>query len=131
MDNVGIIVISLLAAALILPYLYIRISAALSVGKSVPAFDQLLRKGTDTNEIIYFYFMSERCAMCKSMTPHITEAQTSNPNLILVDINQSAELAKKFHVYGTPTLMAVKSNLIQKVKLGGLSRKKIKTFMTD
>lgn len=130
MDNVGIIVISLFSAALILPYLYIHISAALSVGKSVPAFDQLLRKDTDTNEVVYFYFMSERCAMCKSMTPHIVEAQASNQNLILVDINQSAELAKNFHIYGTPTLIAVKDRLIQKVKLGGLSRKKIRNFMT-
>jgi thioredoxin-like negative regulator of GroEL len=131
MDNVGIIVISLFSAALILPYLYIRISAALSVGKSVPDFNQLLRKNTDTNEIVYFYFMSERCAMCKSMTPHIVEAQASNPNVILIDINQSAELAKNFHIYGTPTLIAVKDRLIQKVKLGGLSRKKINAFMTD
>jgi len=65
------------------------------------------------------------------MTPHIVELQASNPNIIAVDINQSAELAKDFHIYGTPTLMVVKDNVIQKIKLGGLSRKKIEMFLTN
>ncbi len=131
MDNIGLIIISLLSAVLILPYLYIHISAVLSVGKSVPGFDHLLRKGTDKGETVYFYFMSERCSMCRSMTPHIVDLQTSYPNIIIVDIKKSADLAKDFHVYGTPTLMVVKDNVIQKVKLGGLRRKKIESFITD
>ncbi len=131
MDSIGIIVISLLSAVLILPYLYIHISAVLSVGKSVPAFDQLLRKGTDTGEAIIFYFMSVRCSKCRSLTPHIAELQASNPNIIIVDIKKAANLAKDFHVYGTPTLMVVKDNVIQKVKLGGFSRRKTEMFISS
>jgi thioredoxin-like negative regulator of GroEL len=51
--------------------------------------------------------------------------------VVMVDINHSPELASDFHVYGTPTLMVVKHGVIEKVKLGKLSEKKINQFFDD
>jgi len=133
MDSTGIIIILLLSIVFILPYLYIHLSAFLSVGKSVPNFEHLLPDNLDVgaDKAIYFYFMSPSCSMCKSMAPKIVELKSSRPNLITIDINQNTALAKSFHVHGTPTLMAIEGNVIKKVKLGGLSTKLIKKFIAD
>lgn len=128
-DDFSLIIIAAVVIALAAPYLYIKISTRLAVGKSVPQTEQAAV--TDNNESIYYYFMSEHCSMCKMMTPLITALQSQNPHIKIIDINQSPDLRKSFHVYGTPTIMEVRKGKITKIKLGSLDSKKLAAFISD
>ena len=129
MDNIGLIVITALAVIFVAPYLYMKVSAVRAVGKPVPV--ENLNVSTDKNidKSCYVYFMSQTCSSCKKMTPIIKQLNLVNPGTVIIDINQTPELANDFHVYGTPTLMEIKQGLIKKVKLGNLSENKIKQFL--
>ena len=131
MDNIGLIVVTILAVMFVTPYLYMHISARRAVGKLVPVSDLLAENHVGDNKNVYAYFMSKNCSMCVAMTPVIETLKSANSNIVIIDINQDPALAKAFHVYGTPTLMAICAGLITKVKLGKLSLKKIETFMSD
>lgn len=131
MDNIGLIVVIILAVMFVTPYLYMRISARRAVGKPVPVTDLFAERPAEPDKNIYAYFMSKNCSMCKPMTPIIKKLKSSNSNIVILDINLDPSLAKKFHVYGTPTLMEIHAGLIKKVKLGELSLKNIEKFMSD
>ena len=128
-DDFSLLVVIAMVIALIAPYLYIRLSTALAVGKTVPLQNQLTE--TADHESTFYYFMSEHCSTCKTMTPLVSELQSMYPNIISIDINKAPELTKSFHVHGTPTLMAVKRGKITKIKLGGMNRKKILQFINS
>ncbi len=131
MDNIGLYVVITLAVIFVVPYLYMHISARRAVGKSVPINDLFAENHADPDKDVYAYFMSKNCSMCKPMTPVIEKLKSGNSNIVIIDINQDPKLAKEFHVYGTPTLMAVHDGIIKKVKLGKLSLKKLEQFMAD
>lgn len=126
-DDSSLVIIVIVVIVLVVPYLYIKISTILAVGKSVPQADPAA--ATDNNASTYYYFMSEHCSMCKVMTPMIAALQSQNRHIITIDINQSPELRKSYHVYGTPTLMEVRHGKITKIKLGKLDRKKLEAFI--
>jgi thioredoxin 1 len=130
-DNIGLYVVITLAVIFVTPYLYMHISAMRAVGKSVPINDLLVENHADPDKNVYAYFMSKNCSMCKPMTPVIEKLKTDNSNIVIIDINQDPELAKEFHIYGTPTLMAIRDGFIKKVKLGKLSLKKLEQFIAD
>ena len=131
MDNIGLFVVTILAVIFVTPYLYMHISARRAVGQPVPINNHLSDSETNLDQTVYFYFMSKNCSMCKSMTPVIEKLKSDNSNIFIIDINQDPQLAKEFHVYGTPTLMAVHDGFIKKVKLGKLSPKRLEQFMAD
>jgi len=126
-DDFSLVIIVIVVIVLAAPYLYIKISTILAVGKSVPQPEPAA--ATDNNASTYYYFMSEHCSMCKVMTPQVAALQSQNPHIIIIDINQSPELRKNFHVYGTPTLMEVRKGKIIKTKLGRLDSKKLEAFI--
>lgn len=128
-DDFSLVIIAIVVIALAAPYLYIKISTILAIGKSVPQLEPTA--ATDNNASTYYYFMSEHCSMCKVMTPLVTALQEHNPHIIIIDINQSPEIRKSFHVYGTPTLMEVRLGKIIKIKLGRLDGEKLEDFIKD
>jgi len=129
MDNIGLIVITALAVMFVTPYLYMKVSAARAVGKSVPIGTLKVAAGSNLNDPYYLYFMSQNCSSCKKMTPVIDQLNLVDPGIVIIDISQSPEQAHNFHVYGTPTLMVIKQGRINKVKLGNLKERKIKQFL--
>ena len=129
MDNIGLIVITALAVMFVAPYLYMKISAARAVGRSVPVNNLKIATANSIDNPSYLYFMSQSCSSCKKMTPIIERLNQTMTGIVIIDVNQVPDLAHQFHVYGTPTLMVVKQGLIKKVKLGKLSERKIKQFL--
>ena len=129
MDNIGLIVITALAVMFVTPYLYMKVSAARAVGKSVPIDSLKVAADSNIDDPCYIYFMSQSCSSCKKMTPVINQLNLVDPGIVIIDINQTPERAHDFHVYGTPTLMVIKQGRINKVKLGKLKERKIIQFL--
>jgi thioredoxin 1 len=128
MDKLEILIIGAIALLLLLPYLLMRFSAYRSVGRPAPPLDEQIAAGVDGNRPLYLYFMSERCSMCRVMTPRVEQLGGDDANVITINISQNPELATGFGVQGTPTLMVVSDGRIQRVKLGALSERKLARF---
>lgn len=129
MDHPAFYIVLLLGLIFIAPMLYMRLSTLTAIGKAAPDISELVNGQLDESQTIFIYFMSDNCSMCRAMTPDIESLQQQNGNLYTVNINQSPELARGFHVLGTPTLVAVENRKIKKMKLGRLRRHKIEMFI--
>jgi thioredoxin 1 len=131
MDNTAIGIVLVVALVFTLPSLYTLYSTRRAIGKKAPDFLHLLNETSDIDRPLYFYFMSNHCAMCKTMSPLIKKLQLDNPNIILINVNETPDLVRKFYVSGTPTLFAVHNGVIVDAKLGSLSEKKLALFFDD
>ena len=128
MDKLEIVIIAAIALVLLLPYLLMRISAYRSVGRQAPPLGEQFIAGADAERPLYLYFMSERCSMCRVMTPRVEQLGRDDANVITINITDYPELATGFGVQGTPTLMVVSDGKVQRVKLGALSEGKLAHF---
>ncbi len=129
MDNTALSIILIVATVFTVPYLFTRYSARRAIGRATPAFDHLLPDNADVQKTLFFYFMSNNCPMCSSMSPMIKTLQKENPNILTINVNDMPDLTRGFYIYGTPTLIAVKDRKIIRAKLGGLSEKKLQSFI--
>lgn len=64
------------------------------------------------------YFFSPSCGACKAQTPIVKSLEKTYKNVFDVDISRDMETAKIFGVKATPTTVAVKDGVIDKVYLG-------------
>ena len=107
------------------PYLKLR---ALR-GKIAPSLEKILSAEQRKQSQILLYFMAPQCGMCRNITPIIEELSQQRSDIVQVDISKSAEIARELGVMGTPAFVLIKSGIVEKVKLGGLSRDKILEFL--
>jgi len=129
MSTTSLIIVLLIAAVLVVPYLLMRVSARRAVGMPAPDIGGLLPKGADRSRPLYFYFMSDRCSMCRAMTPVVEQLARYDANVVKVNISQHPEAAAGFRVRGTPTTMEVRDGTITRVKLGQLSESGLRRFV--
>lgn len=94
-------------------------------GQKAPSLDAILDSEQRKHQQLLLYFMSPHCGMCRSVTPMIDELITERTDIVRVDISVNPEIARDLGVMGTPAFVLIKKGVIDKVKLGGLSRNKI------
>jgi len=73
-----------------------------------------------------YYFHSPHCGACKSITPIIAEEYKP---VNIIDISTDLELARKFNIRATPTVVFVENNIISNVHLGSDAISHIKKFI--
>ncbi len=102
-------------------------------GSNVPDISDLTDGEPPADRMVY-YFSSQNCGMCKGMTPIIEELSSGRKDIMMVDISsqnaKQAEIAKRFGIMGTPSMVVVNQGKIKKVILGAKSRKKIETILS-
>ena len=94
-------------------------------GKTAPKPENL----PEAPDRLLYYFWSEHCGMCKSMTPIIHELAHERNDIIEVDIGNDMKLARQFNIRATPTLVLVENGKVEKMLLGAKSRKKILSLL--
>jgi len=67
------------------------------------------------------YFFSPSCGPCRAMTPVIDKLNNDGKRAIKIDINDSPQLAHRFGIRATPTILVIKNRIIEKVLLGAQS----------
>ncbi len=72
-----------------------------------------------------YYFMAPQCGMCRNITPIVDELAASRNDIVRIDAAESPETARAFNVMGTPAFVLVNDGVVEKVKLGGMTRQKI------
>lgn len=113
-----------LVAAMYLFQFYIARRARRAEGQAVPDTAAVDGAAQQMHRRVY-YFYAPHCGPCRAMTPLVERMQAAYPNLIKINIEESQELAREFHIAGTPSLVVVEDGVIQRVHLGAQSEKKL------
>ena len=76
-----------------------------------------------------YYFYANHCHHCRAITPIVDQLSVSHPNLIKINIDDSKEIAQRFGIAGTPSLILVEDGIIRETLLGSQSEKRIKCML--
>ena len=105
-------------------YPYFKLKA--SRGKPAPSLESGIdTKTSDESSRKLIYFMAPQCGMCRNITPIVEQLAEQRKDIVRIDASESPETAKKFNVMGTPAFVLINAGVIEKVKLGGMTREKI------
>ena len=105
------------------------VRALLMRGKPTPDLTGLIDPMLLGEERLLFYFSSPHCAMCRSMTPMIDRLAAQHGYIVKVDVSETTELARKFGVMGTPTLVLMRAGKIDRMLLGAKSEKTVRGLL--
>lgn len=100
-------------------------------GKAAPAYDDLLTAGQCDKPLLLFYFHSEHCGPCRRLTPQVEALAQRSGAVVIVDIAQNVEVARRFGVRVTPTLMRINNKVVEKVRVGALSEKQLDELLAE
>jgi len=114
-----------LALALLLWQFYPLIKLKSAQGKHAPSLDLLLSDSQRKSPKLLLYFMSPKCGMCRDITPIVDSLALQVSNLIKIDLFENTQVARELGVLATPAFVLLKNGTVSKVKLGGLTEKKI------
>ncbi|HEY0635409.1 MAG TPA: thioredoxin family protein [Gammaproteobacteria bacterium] len=97
-----------------------------SQGKAAPLLDDLLDESQRALPRLLFYFHSEHCGPCRRLTPRVEALSNNSAGVIIVDVAAQPEIAQRFGVRVTPTLMRVCQGIVEQVVVGEISEAKLK-----
>jgi thioredoxin 1 len=118
-----------IAAVYLFFTLLARLPAARLRGKPMPDIAGLTDRNVSAMERAVIYFFQPACHACKSMTPVIDELMQTHDNVFKVDATVRPDLARSFHIMGTPTTVVVNHGVIGEIKVGGLSASRLKALL--
>jgi thioredoxin 1 len=110
----------------LLPY----IKAKEIQGRQIPDLSDAFSEQQLKQPQLLLYFWSPRCSMCRSMTPIIDKLAQEREDVISINAAENIDLAKRFKVMGTPTLVLLNQGKVDKVLLGAKSEKTITALLS-
>ena len=129
--NTILMVIIVVVALLLLLQLWMRLSARRQRGQALPNIDGLVAEELRQGERQLYYFFSPTCGPCRALAPVIDQLADEFPGVIKVDITQQLDVARRFSVRATPTVVLVVQGTIMDVLLGGGSEAKLRAFLQE
>ena len=111
--------------------IYARLQGFFKSGKKIPELNGRIGKAIKTNSRTLLYFYTPNCSACKVMTPVIDRLQAEFTNVLKVNLARDMEIGKKFGVMGTPSLVLVENNTIQKFIVGARSEGQIRKLLQN
>lgn len=75
------------------------------------------------------YFYSDHCPMCHKVSPVIDQLASAHPNVVKIDAGQHPSAARAFSVFGTPTVVLIRDEVIHKVHVGRVNKGKLLEFL--
>ncbi len=122
MEYLPFVLIAVLLLFMAFP-LYIWFSSKRMQGGSAPPYDDLLTPEQRGKAKMLFYFYSQHCGPCRTLTPLVEQMAERYGNVVKVDVMRQGAVAQRFAVRATPTLVLVEGNTVVKVILGPVGEK--------
>ncbi len=98
--------------------LFMVLSAKRTTGTKLSGLSGKLKNLERNGSSGIVYFFSPSCRACTMQTPVIKNLQKSHSNIFDVDISKDMSTARIFGIKATPTTVAVKNGVIDKVFVG-------------
>lgn len=97
-------------------------------GQAAPDIGDLLPDAA-RHERVLLYFWSPSCMMCRAVTPVIDDLATRHPYVVKIDASARPEVARRFGVMGTPTLVLLRAGRVEQMLVGAKSEKQIRALI--
>ena len=94
-------------------------------GKPVPELSGEYKKAVKKGKKSLFYFYGPTCPPCIQMTPIVEKIANAKDNVFKVDISKEMNVAKKFGIMGTPSIVIIENGIIKDVLFGPQSEQQI------
>lgn len=98
-------------------------------GRAIPELDSVLTDDQRRQPRLLVYFWGPTCGMCRHMTPVIDQLALERPDVVKVDVAESATLARHFGVMATPSLALVERGVIRKLVVGARTEPQIRALL--
>lgn len=98
-------------------------------GAPAPEIDGAAGEKIKSGEKVIFYFYSPSCGSCRPMTPVIEKLASKNENIFKINVIDNMELAGKFGIMGTPSLIVAEKGKITEFLVGFQSAEKIYSLL--
>jgi thioredoxin 1 len=128
MDFWGYLAAGLIAAMLAMQLVPL-LRARLARGQAVPELNAMLAPDQRSEKRLLVYFWSPSCGMCRPMTAVIDRLACERKDLFKVNVAESAELARRFHVMATPSLAVVEDGVLKDLLLGPRDERQIRALL--
>jgi len=79
---------------------------------------------------VLLYFYSDRCAPCRDMTLLIDGLSSKHDNVVKLNVQRDAALARALGIRATPTFVVVEDGKVSQALLGSQSRKKLSSLLS-
>jgi len=96
-------------------------------GRSLSALDSKSIFKHKGRVLLYFY--SDRCAPCRDMTLLIDGLESEHDNVVKLNVQRDAALARALGIRATPTFVVVEDGKVSQALLGSQSRKKLSSLL--
>lgn len=90
-----------------------------------PEYLDVIGEDAARHRRVMIYFYSEHCPPCRRVTPHIDALRETHANVYKVDAGKHAELAWRFKITGTPTVVVIQNGQICHMMIGTVSAKRL------
>jgi thioredoxin 1 len=124
------LIILLIALLLVLTVVKLRLlrRAGRQEESVAPPLNDVLPDGVAAQRRMLFYFYSEHCVLCRSVTPLIEELHRHGDEVVKVDVRRHPVTARRFGIRRTPSLVLVDSGRIAKVHAGAIDKATLRQF---
>ncbi|MGD8940209.1 MAG: thioredoxin family protein [Gammaproteobacteria bacterium] len=124
----------LIVSFLVIVFLFIQllphIKAREIQGRQIPDLSDVFTDKQCRQQRLLLYFWSPKCSMCRGMTPVIDKLVQEREDVISINAAENVDVARRFKVMGTPTLVLLKNGKVDKVLLGAKSEKTINALLS-
>jgi thioredoxin 1 len=118
-------VIAITTAIRLLPF----VRARRMQGVPAPDLGGVITERQRSHQSLLVYFWSPSCMMCRSMTPVVEELARTRSDVISVNAAEHMDVARRFRIMGTPTLVLLKDGKVERVLVGAKSEKQIRALL--
>lgn len=94
-----------------------------------PEFTDVLGADAARFRCVMIYFYSDHCPPCRRVGPIIDQFQQQRNNIFKVNAAKNSELAWRFKIAGTPSVVVVEDGLIKHMLVGSVSAKKLQSIL--
>ena len=125
-----VLVVSILVVIFLFIQLLPYIKAREIQGRQMPDLTDVFTDKQRQQPQLLLYFWSPRCSMCRNMTPIVDKLAQERDDVISINAAEDVDIARRFKVMGTPTLVLLKNGKVEKVLLGAKSEKTIHALLS-
>lgn len=129
MSYLPVIIGVAIAAYLIVQFLPL-LRAKRMQGRPAPDLRQLRPDLDVEHGTLLLYFWSANCPMCASVTRIVDELAETHDNVVKISVGEHLELARRFGIMGTPTLIRVHDGTVERMLVGAKPPDQIRALLS-
>lgn len=96
--------------------------------KVAPPLHEVLPDGVRPQQRMLLYFYSAHCGECRHVTPLIDDLGRERSGVVKVDVRRNIDMARRFGIKMTPSLVLVHRGVITRIHTGSISNGGLQRF---